>query len=511
MAAFSILYEDRDAALLPDQIPEPACFGDLNLDLIVATITAGRDEYNLQPFYHAPPVRRQTVHYRHEVMKDLEQETVLAFVKAFSAKMRSMREQIAKLNKLYYRRQKEAVFLNAIAFYCDAVSTLETDLSSANLRSRGLLAFRDHVGNYVRSTAFTTLKTNMQRIKSDLSQIEYNLLMRYTSATVSRRGPESDYSAVVEKTFERFKQGNAKDYEFKLHDFFEMNHIEAGILDFVARLQVDIFSELDRYFIDNQEYLDPTIGRWEREIQFYVSYLDYIQPLQSSGLRFCYPELSPTSKSVQNRRTFDIALAHKLVSENGTVVTNDFELKGEERIFVVSGPNQGGKTTLARTFGQLHYLGRLGCPVPGVDTKLFFYGELLTHFAREEDIHTHRGKLEDDMVRVHALLETATSNSIVILNEIFTSTTLRDALFLGRRILERLIELDLLCVCVTFMDELASLGPQTVSLVSTVVPDNPAQRTYRVVRRPADGKSYAMSIAEKYRVTYDDLKERLAS
>ncbi len=65
------------------------------------------------------------------------------------------------------------------------------------------------------------------------------------------------------------------------------------------------------------------------------------------------------------------------------------------------------------------------------------------------------------------------------------------------KVLERLIELDLLCVCVTFMDELSSLGPQTVSLVSTVVPDNPAERLSRVVRQIADGRSYAMSIAEK--------------
>ena len=78
-------------------------------------------------------------------MRDLEQETVIDFIKAFSAKMRSMREQIARLNKLHYRFQKEAVFLDAIAFYCDAVAQLAKDLNAAHFKSRRLDRFRRHV------------------------------------------------------------------------------------------------------------------------------------------------------------------------------------------------------------------------------------------------------------------------------------------------------------------------------------------------------------------------------
>ncbi len=489
----------------------PDHFVDLNLDQIVNALTHGYQEYNLKPFFYTPLHEPEAVKYRQAIFQDLEATGLIPTLRTFAEGMRLMRRYLGLIGQLSFHYHKRGWFLEAVAAYCRTVTELERALRGVSLKSRGLSAFRDYLSAYVHTETFEALSAETQALRDRLGAVRYCIHIKGPCVRVRHYDGESDYSQEVEHVFERFKRGTVKDYTGRLNPSSGMNYVEAAILDAVAKLHPELFAALDAYCEHWRNFLDTTLRVFDREIQFYLAYLDYIAGPKYAGLPFCYPRVSATDKTIAVYGGFDLALASKLVGQSQSVIANDVSLQGAERIIIVSGPNQGGKTTFARAFGQLHYLASLGVPIPGRKARLFLPDRIFTHFEREEHIQNLRGKLQDDLIRLRAMLEQATGNSLVVMNEVFASTTLNDAVFLSRAIMEELLALDLLCVCVTFIDELATLGPSTVSMVSTVVPENPAQRTFKIVRRPADGLAYAMSIVRKHRLTYDCIKERLTA
>lgn len=489
---------------------EPEFFRDLNLDQIVAAITAGRESYDLKPLFYAPLTNLDQIAFRHEVMRDLENETTFSSLKAFSDRMQAMRRQLTAEKDYRYQYQKERAVLGAAHDYCEGVSTLRRELDATVPRSRGLLATRDYLAQVAESASFKALAQQARAVLDELAKVRYCVLINDANVTVRNYEDEIDYSAEVGETFDIFKQGAVKNYRVEFQEPIEISHVEAKILDFVAKLNPAPFAALDGFYAKYPTFTDQAILDFDRGIQFYLGYAEYMAGFKKAGLSFCYPQVSDVSKEIVSRNSFDLALASQLIASNTTPVCNDFELHGEERIMVITGPNQGGKTTFARAFGQLHYLASLGYPVAGTEAKLFLVDQFFTHFDAEEDIKSMQGKLKDDLHRMHGILEKATSKSLVVMNEIFASTSLEDATFLGKKILTKFGELGVLGVCVTFIDDLASLNEKTVSMMATIVPENPSQRTFRIARKSASGLSYAMALAEKYRLTYQHLKERIA-
>jgi DNA mismatch repair protein MutS len=507
----SVLFGDLDAAAQPSDPPAPTCFADLNLDQVVRAVIARKGAYNLAPFFHTPLRDLDTIRLRQEVFADLEQSAIAALAVEFAerelvaryhAQLRSLREEHQGFS--HYHRAR--AFLGSAITYCDTVERLRGDLDDVALRARGLIGLHEYLAGYLHSDAYQRLQREARSLEQALGEVRYAFLLKGPRITVGPYDEQPDYSREVLATFERFQQDAPTNYLPEFRDWD--TYAAIGVLHLVAQVYPELFAQLDQFCASHSDYLDPTVATFDRELQFYLAYLDYIKPIRERGLPFSSPRMSTVDKTEQALETFDLALAAQPTKDERPIVGNNLQLRGGERVLVITGPNNGGKTTFARTVGQLHYLARLGCPVPGRDTQLFLCDEIFTHFERQEDIETLAGKLQDELNRLRDALEGATPHSLFVLNEMFNSTTAQDALFLSREILRRVSDLDALCVCVTFLDELAALDEKTVSMVSSVDPDDPAIRTYKLVRRRADGRAYARAIAEKYGLTYERLTAR---
>ncbi|MHB1499656.1 MAG: MutS-related protein [Candidatus Dormibacteria bacterium] len=509
MRALSLLQEGAGA-------PDPGyleqdltTLSDLGIGQVVEAVTRGREEWDLGPLFCTRATRASTIGYRQAVFRDLENEKTRAAVAAFAESMRQARELVGKIEKRRHVLQQGAWFLQAVQVYCRAVQELADELANLELCSSGLRSWREFLSEHVAAPGFTSLHAEAASVRDQLDGIRYQVDVIGGRVTVRRHQGEADYGAEIRAMFARFQQAEGRSHLFKMPRRHELSQVEERILDLLVRLFPEPFSAQQGFWERHRDFWDPTVRRVDRELQFYLAYLEYIEPLRLAGLAFSYPEVRTDSKAERARGTFDLVMADRLVPAGVPVVVNDFELAGAERLLVVSGPNQGGKTTLARTFGQLHHLAALGCPVPGTELVLLLCDQLLTHFEREERLEDLRGRLEDDLVRVEEILTRATGRSVVILNETFGSASLEDGRELGRAVVEQLIGRDVVGVYVTFIVELSALGPATVSMVSRVDPDDPARRTFRVDRRPADGLAYALALAQRHGMTYSQLKRAL--
>lgn len=490
---------------------QPECFHDLGLDQVVQAVVVPWKEYDLAGFFHANLMSEDAIVFRQEVMRDLEQSDIMAAVRGFTERLRVMRQQLPLATKAYDQHERNRWHLNAVQRYGEAIVELDRALAPLALNSRGLQRWREFVRAYVESAPFKRLMEQAAQLVRDLASITYAVTIYGPNVSVRNCADEPDYTVEIERTFAKFRRGAVKDYRIQLPVKEGLNHIEAQVLDCVAQLNPQVFGALSAFRAKHDVFMEPLVERIDREIHFYIGWLDFISPFRKAGMAFCHPSVSNATKDIQVYGAFDLALGLRLLNQEKAIVCNGFELHGAERMIVVTGPNQGGKTTFARMFGQLHWLASLGCPVPATGPARFFlFDRLFSHFEREEDIRNLRGKLHDDLVRMHRILEQATQNSVVVINEIFSSTTLQDALFLGREMLERLSRLDAIAVCVTFLDELTRFSPKVVSMVAALDPTDPAARSFKLERRAADGLAHALAIAEKYHVTGTWLKERIA-
>ena len=512
---YSVLFPVRMPISQNRQSTEPKCFKDLNLDQVIRSILTSYKEFKLDDLYFTPLDDINTILYRQDILRDLENDELRDVFSTFSKTIFELNTLMNHIQELlssqdtyknnYLTKGRMFDFANR---YCSVVAEIMNHLTGKAILSKGLQGIVNYLRDYQKTEKFTELKTHVEGLKNELSSVQYCMLIKNGTIRVRKYEGQSDLSIDIRDLFARFRQGDVKDYRHKLTEEPRAEHVEAAVLKLVATCYPEVFSDLNGFCSSYLDFIDPTVAQFAREIQFYLSWLEYIRPLKGKRLPFCYPKITSDTNHLYDLDFFDLALAASL-NPGSKPVTNDFTLDNPERILVVTGPNQGGKTTYARAFGQIHYLASLGLSVPGKDASLLLFDQIYTHFEREEDLSSLNGKLQDDLERLYQILSHATSRSVIVINEIFSSTTLSDALLLGGHMMDALIKIGCPAICVTFIDELSTYSKETVSMMSMVEVDDPTVRTFKIVRKPPDGLAYALHIVSKYNLTYRQLCARL--
>lgn len=165
---------------------DPSVFTDLNLDQVFAAVTVGRDEYDLMPFFSTPLHDLQTVEYRHQILRDMEDGALWRMLAEFADRMADMRKHLEQSAKLRYRYQKESWFLDAARIYRQAVSALADALTAINPSSHGFITFREYLEAYTRSQAFGSLAADIDKVTDALASVRYCVNIRGTRVKVTR-------------------------------------------------------------------------------------------------------------------------------------------------------------------------------------------------------------------------------------------------------------------------------------------------------------------------------------
>jgi len=294
----------------------------------------------------------------------------------------------------------------------------------------------------------------------------------------------------------------------------------------LEKITKPIARELNHYVHLNSQFLKEL----RPEIIFLVQAVELARKLESWGLPVCLPEIAPGEERVcEIEDNYNVQLALHLsdqkpgTSLTGQVVTNEVILGPRGRIVILTGPNQGGKTTYMQAVGQAQVMAQAGLFVAGRRARISPVEGIYTHYPAEERLESGTGRFGDEARRIRAIFEQVTRHSLVLLNESLSTTNMGESLYLAQDIVRALRQIGLRAIFTTHLHELAATvedinanttgDSQVVSMVASyeegqeeptdVAGDGPY--SYRVALSPPLGRSYADRIAARYGVSLEQL------
>lgn len=479
----------------------PTFFIDFNLDQVINHIQ-GMSLVPVEKYYYCMPENKACEDYRRAIYQDVKKPEINRFLNVFTERVAERKQAISKKKDADHTMQKSVWHILEVACYCEAYSDLYEGLTKAEITSEGFQALRDFLHDYVTDAAFAEMKKKAFELRDKLEHFRIKLVYENEQLVVSED--------TVEGTYEKFLRDNIGESEVRMKSPFSesvlLNHLELEIIRKFTKRQPGFFKDAKEFFQEYGEYESEVLIRFGDDIAYYLSYYNFQRKMEQAGYHFVAPT-AEQEKDMSACGLYDLALACANINTGKPVVSNDMVYCPGERFFVVTGPNQGGKTTFARSLGQLVYLGKMGFDVPATAANVHSFSGILSHFSVEESVETGRGKLMEELTRLKPMLQVNCKNAFVVINELFTTAANYDACIMGKKVLEHFIEQDCMGIYVTHLKELSAAHESVVSMRAML--DEQKVQNFKIQRREADDTMCALNQVNKYRLTYEQLKERL--
>ena len=282
---------------------------------------------------------------------------------------------------------------------------------------------------------------------------------------------------------------------------FYLGGVVNKLLDTLVKKLKEILSKHMNVAVVNISKLIP-------EFIYYIRFAEFIEKQKGRGFRFSEAELSGDDVT-KGTGIYNLKLALNL-EDAGEIVPNDLTFDGDHTIYILTGANRGGKTTITQAVGILFVLAQGGIYIPGDGFRYVPVDSVYTHFPADEDKTMDLGRLGEECVRFKEIYGEATGESLVLLNESFSTTSFEEGYYIAGDSIKALLDKGTRTIFNTHMHKLGgdveSFNEGRAKKASSlIVRSDDGKRSFKVEVAPPEGMSYAKDIAEKYGVTYSML------
>lgn len=420
--------------------------------------------------------------------------------------------------------------IKILEMYVEIMDILGEGLLKYNVHSTGLLEFSDIVRNRYESEEYKTLKVELGKMENRIGNIKsitlgINMdgsLQARDAGLVSINTKEYKNGSIVDKLLgkggeDSFSCITGLSSVLKTLDKHDQLAFQATInhcLNQIFRRNIRGFEPLiNKYFSGSTDFLVAVLN----DMRFINAAMKFIFDMTNRGLSMCKPSIC----KMQDKMCLLKGAYNPMVSirvPDSNIVTNDFEFDDKGRFYIITGPNHGGKSVFLYTVGMVQALFQLGLYVPAEFAAISPVDNIFTHFPSSDENNYGKGRLEFECDKLSHILDKVNENSILLMDEAFSSTSGDEASYIASEVITALGIIGLRGLFVTHIHNLPmkvsqfNAHPENKSKIDNLAAQmenrQDGLRSYKLVRTMPDGLSYAKDIAKKYGLELDKIIEK---